>query len=198
MSLQTDSDLKVVLGVLVFLVGVMIVILFWHFIKLRVRRGRREGGLNASELDSLMKTNMLTKDEIARVRKSMAKQYLQEEKDREQASLGKGDDMKPLDALAWEARQAEISREKMPRNSEPPSELPARPALQNVDTLPASVPPEVLGAEEDPLPEHLQAMIDKPEQEIEDLFNAGFIGEEEYAMVMDHRRKGGCAECGDS
>ncbi len=187
MSLQSDGDLRIVLGVLIFLTAAMAIVLFWHFIKSRLRGRRPESGATIAGLQSIEKKNLLTKEELARVRQAMARQYLQDEKEREQAAAEERD-MKPLEALAWEAQQAAIVAEKKAPASS------AKPPAEPAPLLPPAPPAE----EETGLPERLRVFADKPEEEIESLRNAGFMSEEDYELVMEERRRSGCRECGDS
>jgi len=197
-GMRTDSDLKIILGVLVFLLAVMGIILSWHFLRSRMRR-RPDGTMSVSDLKGL--EAKLTKEELNAVRHAMARQYLQNQEPPPQSPDGNA--MKPLEALAIEAQRAEIELAKRaagvpatkPAAAVPP---PPRAALLPVAPPSAEAPPEgeacSIGPREK-IPDHLKALLAKPLQEVEDMRNAGFLSEDDFEIVARERQRAACPRC---
>lgn len=197
-GMRTDSDLKIILGVLVFLLAVMGIILLWHYIRSRTRR-RPEGTMSLAELKGL--EGKLTKEELNAVRHAMARQYLQNQEAPPQSPDGMP--MKPLEALALEAQRAEIELAKRAAGAPAPKPAAVAPPPQRAALLPvvppsAEAPPEgeacSIGPREK-IPDDLKPLLAKPLQEIEDMRNAGFLSEEDFEIVARERQRAACPRC---
>lgn len=199
-GMQTDTDLKIILGVLVFLLAAMVVVLFWHFVRTKMRGRRPEGTMSVADLKNLESKNLLTKEEINALRHAMARQYLQTQ-ETEKAAAEEAKGLKPLEALALEAQKVEIEAAKRAAGvgqsaAAAPAEapLPRKPAAAPAPP-PAAVAAPVAVPPAPGLPAHLQALVAKAPQEIEDMLNAGFLSQEDYDHVMLHRQRTACPRC---
>jgi len=191
-------------GVPVLILVVLIVFTVVRGMNRRKRRAEAEFSLKAGDLKGLEQKQLLTKEELKAVRQAMARQYLEFEKAEEE---GKSiESSSALEALAREAARAEEELAKKRTGGSAPAtatkvgplarpDTPDRPPPEKNSGPPEDIPAEKPMQPPANIPEHLRPHLERPEQELQDLFNAGFLSEGDLEILMKEKRR--CPECGE-
>lgn len=207
---MTPPELSGDVLLLLVLVGFLIFFaVSWHLMR-RSRRNRlgMDSTLNSGNLKVLEKKQLLTPEEMKRVREAMARQYLEEQKAREESETAAKAGVSALaveaERLEQEARRRAEEKQREASAAEPaaapspdpapsaappspPAEERKEPAPARPEPSPVPSKPPVENAHADSLPAHLQPMIEKPTGELEDLRNAGFLNEDDFARILRAR-----------
>lgn len=129
----------------------------------KVKRTELPFGMSPTDLDKLKSSGTLTEEEMKQIRQAMGRRFI-------------------------ERARAEEEKKKIPANAELALRMAegerAPDATKSTHPVPASAPPE---RRPPPLPEHLQGMLRKTDLELEEMRLAGFLSDEDIALIRSQR-----------
>ncbi len=163
------------------IIAVAVVVLGWYLYDLIRRRLESNSAvMTTTELKQLEKKQLLTPEEMKRVREAIAKQYIREQEERDRAEKASMQGMTGAELLALEAEKAdELLAHKRP--------APKPVSSGDGDKIPAKTKADV-----DPvvsqLPENLAFYAHAQLQELEDYRNAGFLSDEDFELILNARK----------
>lgn len=170
---------------------VIIIVIISAVVIFYVRRKPSSSALmGLEELSRLKKKELMSPEEIKRVREAMARQYLEQEKEAQEKKMKKA--MTPLQLLALEAQKVDLKKEK-PQQKLAEGEVPP-PLPKGLLPTPEFNPAAGEKPTRQPLPAlspKLQTYLNYPESEWEILVQVGFLTEAEHQLLKRHRAQKG-------
>jgi len=138
-------------------------------------RSRTADSVTIRDLEDLKKAGKLTPDEMKRVREAMARRFIETQKEQAEKATNAG--LTAEQVLEREAALADIELEKQRLSKPQPPDAPP----------PTAGRPAPSPSAEPRLPEKLAALAEHSGFEWEELRNAGFLSDEELALLRNHR-----------
>ena len=178
LTIQTTLEVG---GVVLFLfIAVVAVVLYFR------RKPKDQTVESLSDLGNLRNKYLLSPEELKKVRESMARTYLEHEKEVKTKQQKKG--MSPLQLLELEAQRVAIQKpeaapQEVPKERSAKSLLPAAPPPPPSSPKPEESVPQI--------PARLKPFLATSEVEWDALVQSGFLSEEDFELLKSHRRNSG-------
>ncbi len=164
------------------------------------RKPRDSGLMGLEELTRLKKKDLMTPEEIKRMRAAMARQYLEQEKETKEKQQRKG--LSPIELLRLEAEKVDLNNVKKKTkitahehsgklSGEQNQAVPIPGSLlPNASIVPMNTSDEKkLEAELPALNQKLRTYLGYPEAEWEALVQVGFLSPEDHQLLKQYRKK---------